>query len=99
MQVEPKVGADRKRPKTGGRTKGTPNKLTRTLKEAILEAAERAGGKGGTVEYLERQATANPTAFMSLLGKVLPMQVQGPDNEDGTPGEIVLRLIDARSNR
>lgn len=43
----------------------------------ILEAADRAGrdaktGKGGTVEYLTAQAKENPQAFMSLLGKVLP---------------------------
>lgn len=30
-------------PKTGGRQKGTPNKTTTQLKEAILTAAELAG--------------------------------------------------------
>ncbi|WP_441235646.1 hypothetical protein [Bradyrhizobium sp. 930_D9_N1_4] len=72
-------------PKTGGRAKGTPNKLTSQLKEMILEAAELAGedmGGGGTVKYLRMQATLNPVAFMSLLGRVLPMQVGGdPDGE------------------
>lgn len=63
--------------KTGGRQKGTPNKMSRTLKEAILEAAELAGGQGGVTGYLTAQASANPTAFLSLLGKVLPMQVTG----------------------
>jgi len=84
--------------KTGGRQRGTPNKLTKALKDAILEAAERAGGQGGTVSYLETQAVANPNAFMSLLGKVLPLQIAGADNEDGTPGEIVVRILDTRSN-
>lgn len=71
------IGENTKRPKTGGRQKGTPNKFTVTLKEAILRAANEAGGGGenGTVEYLTLQAYENPAAFMSLLGKVLPMQV------------------------
>lgn len=62
--------------KTGGRAKGTPNKLTATLKDAILMAAEGAHPDGMT-GYLQQQAQENPTAFLTLLGKVLPMQVQG----------------------
>lgn len=66
-----------------GRPKGSPNKTTKLLKDAILLAAQRAGGAGeeGLVAYLEKQAKENPGPFMSLLGKVLPMQVTGdPDN-------------------
>lgn len=64
--------------KTGGRSRGTPNKITADLKRAILEAAE-AASEGGTVGYLTAQAVANPVAFMSLLGRVLPMQIGGDD--------------------
>lgn len=64
-------------PKTGGRAKGTPNKRTALLKDAILQAAEAAGGEAGLVGYLTLQATENPAAFMSLLGKVMPMQLEG----------------------
>ena len=67
--------------KTGGRQKGTPNKLTGELKEMILEAANRAGGEGGAAHYLHTQALANPNAFMSLLGRVLPLQGPGPQGE------------------
>lgn len=63
--------------KTGGRAKGTPNKTTAELKEAILAAAELAGGKEGLIGYLKQQADKNPAPFMSLLGKVLPMQLNG----------------------
>lgn len=65
--------------KTGGRQAGTPNKTTALLKDAILKAAEQAGGEEGLVGYLKQQATATPAAFMALLGKVLPMQVVGDD--------------------
>jgi hypothetical protein len=60
-----------------GRPKGAPNKTTTQLKEAILAAAEQAGGDGGLVKYLHEQARMNPGHFMTLLGKVLPLQVAG----------------------
>jgi hypothetical protein len=72
-----------------GRPKGALNKTTALLKDAILKAAERAGNKvgdDGMVSYLEVQATENPGPFMSLLGKVLPMQITGEDGK-----EIIIR--------
>ncbi len=63
--------------KTGGRKKGTRNKTTVALKEAILKAADLAGGDDGLIGYLKSQATENPGPFMGLLGKVLPMLVAG----------------------
>ncbi len=70
----------------GGRQKGTPNRLPVLLKDALMEAAERAGnhlapvGKRGEaatglVNYLTHQAVYNPQSFLPLLGKVLPLQI------------------------
>jgi hypothetical protein len=42
----------------------------------ILAALDRAGGE----DYLVEQATANPRAFLSLVGRVLPTQVTGKDD-------------------
>jgi hypothetical protein len=67
--------------KTGGRQKGTPNKVTGAVKDMILSALDNAGG----IKYLERQAKENPAAFMTLIGKVLPMQVTG---DEGGPVEL-----------
>ena len=75
------------RPKTGGRVKGTPNKVTGALKDMILTALSNKGG----VAYLERQADANPTAFMTLVGKVLPLQVNAEHS-----GDIGIRVIERR---
>jgi hypothetical protein len=60
--------------KTGGRQKGTPNKLTANLKTAILGAFDEAGGKA----YLVTVAKDQPAVFCTLLGKVLPTQLTGP---------------------
>jgi len=54
--------------KTGGRSKGTPNKLTASVKESIEQAFSEVGGTA----YLVTQAHENPVAFLTLLGKVLP---------------------------
>ncbi len=56
-----------------GRVKGVPNKNTAQLRDMILQALDEKGGPA----YLARQADENPAAFMSLLGKVLPLQVTG----------------------
>lgn len=93
--------ADKQRPKKAmpvspGRPKGVPNKTTALLKDAILKAADDAGGKGGLVGYLTLQATENPGPFMALLGKVLPMQIAGdPDNP--LVHEIRRTIIDPKS--
>jgi hypothetical protein len=76
-----------------GRAKGTPNKTTALLKDAILKAADAAGGKEGMIGYLTTQAKDNPGPFMALLGKVLPMQVAGDPNQPLVV-EIVNRVVD-----
>lgn len=62
-----------------GRPKGSPNKTTAQLKEMILGALDQSGG----VDYLVERANDPKTAsaFLTLIGKVLPMTVAGdPDN-------------------
>jgi hypothetical protein len=86
--------AGKGRPRTGGRAKGTPNKLTADVKAMVLEALEKKGG----VQYLVDQAGTNPTAFMTLLGKVLPMTVAGdPQNPLGVVTRI--ELVSMRDGR
>jgi hypothetical protein len=86
-----------KMPVSPGRPKGVPNKTTALLKDAILQAAERAGDKEGLVGYLQTQATANPGPFMALLGKVLPMQIAGPDGAGGKPTAIQIKIVDPKA--
>jgi hypothetical protein len=59
-----------------GRPKGALNKTTAAVKDMILQALSN---KGGTA-YLEEQADKNPTAFLSLVGKVLPLDVTASGN-------------------
>jgi hypothetical protein len=74
-----------------GRKKGVPNKTTALLKDALLQAAKQAGGPDGLVGYLEIQARENPGSFLTLLGKVLPLQFAG----SGEPIKIIYSSADA----
>lgn len=60
----------------GGRQKGTPNKTTAILKDAVLGAFDAVGGQ----RYLETVARDDPKTFCTLLGKVLPTQITGDVN-------------------
>jgi hypothetical protein len=44
--------------------------MNRTLRDMILGALDDAGGQA----YLAEQAHQNPTAFLTLLGRVLPRE-------------------------
>lgn len=74
--------------KTGGRQKGTPNKITRDVREAVVEAFYRAGG----ADYLLTLSKENPNAFTALLGRVLPKDVKVEGDTEvtirwGVPGK------------
>lgn len=73
----------------GGRKKGTPNKVDASIKDMVVQALHNAGGAA----YLTEQAHANPSAFMTLVGRVLPLQLA---NADGSNALVVdFRWADA----
>ena len=82
------------RPVKAGRKAGTPNKVTAELKDMILGALSAKGGQ----KYLEMQATKNPTAFLTLVGKVLPMTVAG-DPANPLRARIEVVIVDPQDAR
>lgn len=81
------------RPPGAGRKKGSVNKVTAELKDMILTALDQAHDGGG-VEYLKEQAKANPTAFLSLVGKTLPMTVGGTGKDGKILHKVEVVIID-----
>lgn len=63
-----------------GRPKGVPNKITHDVRQMVLHALDQAGGVG----YLTAQASANPSAFMSLVAKCMPAQVEAKIEQNTT---------------
>jgi hypothetical protein len=89
------VTTKRRPPEKGGSRKGIPNKVTKELKDMILTALDGAGG----VQYLTERARDPRTAsaFLTLVGKTLPLTVKGP----GAGGshifqKIIVEVIDVR---
>jgi hypothetical protein len=54
-----------------GRPRGLQNRVTRTIKDMVETALKKAGGAA----YLQRQATAEPAAFLTLVGKLIPKDI------------------------
>jgi len=61
-----------KRPNQG-RPKGSTNKQSELIRDMVATALNQSGG----VDYLARVSESHPAAFLSLVGKVLPIQVTG----------------------
>ena len=68
-----------------GRPKGSLDKGNALIREMACKALDQVGG----VDYLARIAESHPGPFLSLLGKILPVQVTG---EGGGPLETVTRV-------
>ena len=74
----------------GGRKKGTLNRTTKVLREAILESFDKVGG----VKYLVKMASQEPRSYMALLAKVLPAKIEAEVTV--TAAEVTDRLIAGR---
>jgi hypothetical protein len=57
-----------------GRPKGTPNKATKTIRDAVMQAFDEVGGPAYLVR-LAQGTQSDRAAFTSLLNKVLPTQI------------------------
>ena len=74
-----------------GRPKGVPNKMTGEVKQMVLDALQGAGG----VEYLIEKAHDPKTAgaFLTLVGKVIPLQVKNElSNPDGSLKPTIIAI-------
>lgn len=94
MSELPKNGA-RRAPNDGkGRPKGAVNKHTAELKDMILQALDGAGGVAYLMERAQDPKTAS--AFLTLVGKTLPMTVKGPgENGEHVFQKIVVEVVKA----
>ncbi|MFA6396900.1 MAG: hypothetical protein WCW84_13130 [Sulfurimonas sp.] len=79
--------------KTGGGSRaGIPNKVTKELREMILGALDDAGGQ----TYLYQQALDEPKAFLALIAKVIPREVENKISGDLSIKTITRQIIDAK---
>lgn len=67
--------------KGAGRPKGAIDRGNAMIRELIVKALDNLGGTA----YLQEVAISHPAAFMSLIGKTMPLQVTG---EGGNPVKL-----------
>lgn len=71
-----------------GRPKGSPNKTTIAVKQALIEAFEKMGGVDRLAEFAEEE----PGEFYKLWVKILPQEISGVDG--GAVTVNIVRLAD-----
>lgn len=72
-----------------GRPKGSRNKMTQTVRDAIAEAAEGLGGHKGLIAWAKKDDKNQFAFWTSIYPKLLPLQVRG---DAANPIQIVHRM-------
>ena len=66
-----------------GRPKGSPNKITQDVREAILQVAEGLGGVAGMLTWAQSDPTNERIFWSQIYPRVLPKEIKkelsGPD--------------------
>jgi hypothetical protein len=83
------------KPKSSGRKKGVTNKKTAELKDMIRNALDMAGGE----QYLLEQARENPAAFLSLVGKIIPKDLNVGGQQDNPIKIAKIELVPFSENK
>lgn len=84
-----------KRKKTGGRRKGTPNRVSLTLRQAVLDTFERLGG----LRHMVAWAKKNPNDFYRLAARLIPpgvpVLIEGLEGPVADQGAAVIKSMAA----
>ncbi len=67
---------------TAGRRAGTPNKTTRSVRDALVRALE-ATAKDGGEEFFTDLRDSDPKTFATLVSKLIPNQTHITGDEGG----------------
>lgn len=78
----------------GGRGKGTPNKTTTAIKEMIEGALSDLGGQ----KWLVGAAKENPAAFMALVGRLIPRDLNVSGEVKHTLEQLIVGSFADRSD-
>lgn len=82
-------------PKTGGRKKGSVNKISSSVKDMLLGALDDVGGQ----EYFRNLALENPVAFASLIKHITPQETKIIEVKQETPQIEIIVTRAKRENK
>lgn len=72
---------------------GSVGRESARMKAAVMAAFDKVGAE----EYLVKQAIENPTAFIGMLSKILPKDVNVGGQEDGEAIKMALEVAFVRA--
>lgn len=82
-------------PKTGGRQKGTTNKINAAAKDAIAIAADKLGGHERLVAWAKEDPLNERAFWTTIYPKLIPIQLSG-DPENPLVHRIERRIVDPK---
>ena len=74
----------------GGRARGQPNVVTRSVREGIIAGLNAAGGVGGVADYVTKVALQDHRLGVAMMSLVVPRQ----NHVDVTRSEQVLLTVE-----
>lgn len=78
-----------------GRPVGSGNKDSQQIRVMLRQALERKGG----ADYFVQQADANPSAFMGLVAKLIPSEINHGGQEDNPINHNVeVSIVNSNTN-
>lgn len=81
--------------KTGGRQKGSINKVTAAAKDAIAIAADKLGGHERLVAWAKEDPLNERAFWTTIYPKLIPVQLAG-DPENPLVHRIERRIVDPK---
>lgn len=81
------MGFERGKGKTGGRQKGTPNKLTATVKEVVLDTFNKL--QEDKAHNMLRFAKDYPVEFYKIAAKLIPTDLKSEVTNVGEQSIII----------
>lgn len=72
-----------------GRPKGSLDKGNALIREMVVQALNKAGG----IAYLSRIAESHPAAFLALVSKVMPIQIEGTAPDGSIAATLTIEYV------
>lgn len=85
------------------RAKGTVNKITRSIKDGIIDAAVAHGsngkGKDGLPGFFQFLLRKDLKSFARLVGRLLPVNIKADENLAAAMGGVTINVVTVENGR
>lgn len=79
-----------------GRPKGSLNKTTQSVKDAIAQAADELGGSDRLLAWVKEEPINERIFWKDIYTKLLPLQVNGSGEDGSFITKMVVELVEPK---